>query len=290
MDSVKSFEDYLRNCAQSTNAEKDWGFASASDAEFIDEQISENAESDLGEGCDWWDVRDQGATGACVGYTVADSLLRWVFVKRGWLKENEKLSERFLWMASKEIDEYTDRPTAFLEKQGTSLKTALSIVYKYGIVPAEHFPIDTTEESKKPAFIPLFRRSESAFYAIAAQYRISGYFNLIGDADKLKNDPNQVFGHWRKWLASKKNPSPIAIRIAPDRQFISAKGSGHLEQWTGAFDDRYHACAIVGFREGCFIIRNSWGVDWGDDGYVRITENYAQKAISEAYGIVFYTE
>ena len=37
-----------------------------------------------------------------------------------------------------------------------------------------------------------------------------------------------------------------------------------------------HAIAIVGYdkEEDMFIIRNSWGVDWGMNGYCKIPADY----------------
>ena len=35
----------------------------------------------------------------------------------------------------------------------------------------------------------------------------------------------------------------------------------------------YHAIAIVGYDEDGFIIRNSWGDNFGDNGYVTIPYN-----------------
>ena len=50
MASRNNYENYLRNCTQSKNPEKDWGFASASEANLIDDRTPENSESDLREG------------------------------------------------------------------------------------------------------------------------------------------------------------------------------------------------------------------------------------------------
>lgn len=42
------------------------------------------------------------------------------------------------------------------------------------------------------------------------------------------------------------------------------------EMWIKNENDKFlggHAMTIVGYLEKCFIIRNSWGSDWGDNGY-----------------------
>lgn len=47
-----------------------------------------------------------------------------------------------------------------------------------------------------------------------------------------------------------------------------------------------HAIVIVGFTKDYWIIRNSWGADWGEDGHIRIKKDQNNKnACSiESYG------
>ena len=42
------------------------------------------------------------------------------------------------------------------------------------------------------------------------------------------------------------------------------------EKWAGDTFCGYHAIALVGYNEEGFIIRNSWGRKFGDNGYVTI--------------------
>jgi hypothetical protein len=55
-------------------------------------------------------------------------------VKANRIGANEQLSTRFIWMAAKETDRIVSFPTTFIESEGTSLKTALDIARKYGVV------------------------------------------------------------------------------------------------------------------------------------------------------------
>src|ERR671914_1509306 len=49
-----------------------------------------------------YDVADQKQTGSCMGWALADSVMRLQLVKEGRLRANQRLSARFVWMASKE--------------------------------------------------------------------------------------------------------------------------------------------------------------------------------------------
>ena len=50
----------------------------------------------------WHTVPDQGKTASCVGWAVADSVLRWHLVEAGQLEPTEPLSARHVWMAAME--------------------------------------------------------------------------------------------------------------------------------------------------------------------------------------------
>ena len=44
--------------------------------------------------------------------------------------------------------------------------------------------------------------------------------------------------------------------------------------------------ALVGYGPGGFIVRSSWGADWGKDGYKSASEHYLAEATVESYGVV----
>lgn len=254
----------ILNVLPSADPERDWSFLNAVSAGFAallrDDEMPPKA--DLREA--WWDIADQGTSGSCVGWTVADSLLRWHLVKAGKLKQNEKLSARFIWMAGKETDVYTKRPTSFIEEAPTSLKAGLDIARKFGAVKEEVLPFE------RAALTDL---DGDTFYAMAAQLKISAYFNL---------GLNPL--HWRMWLAKR---GPVAIRLVLDDSFYEASAAKPvLRQYRAATAEGGHAIALVGFEGTRFLVRNSWGERWGEKGYAYVTEAYAKAAFKEAYGVV----
>ena len=192
----------------------------------------------------WWKVNDQGSTGSCVGWATADSVVRWHLAKAGRIANADLLSPRFVWMAAKETDSSTARPTTFVETEGTSLKAALDIVRKYGAIRDKLMPF---------AAGTLFPGDAKTFYALAAQLKILAYFNL---GSNLSN--------WRTWLATK---GPILTRLDVDRTWDQAPATkGVLEEYKPATARGGHAVALVGYRPGSFIVRNSWGTDLGRQG------------------------
>jgi hypothetical protein len=113
----------------------------------------------------WWKISNQLNTGSCVGRATADGVVRWHMVMAGHLDKNTLLSPRFIWMASKETDEFTTRPETFIEGAGTSLKAAMDICRKYGIVTDQLLPFKMETL--------MFAGNENTFFATAAQRKIA---------------------------------------------------------------------------------------------------------------------
>jgi hypothetical protein len=259
---TKSGVKRILNCLPSRNTERDWGFEHAADAGILAARASIPASKDLRES--WWKIGDQGSTGSCVGWATADSLLRWHLVKANRLAKDELLSPRFIWMAAKETDEFINRPTTFIETDGTSLKAALDIARKYGAVVDSVLPFLSGK---------LYPDEAKTFYALAAQRKIASYFNL---GTNLAN--------WRTWLATK---GPILTRLDVDATWDEAKATqGQLDVYQPNTVRGGHAIGLVGYTPDRFIVRNSWGTStWGDQGFGYASLGYAQAAFTEAYGV-----
>ncbi len=261
---------YILNCLPSPKPEKNWTLETAADAGITSAAAprsvaAASANIDLREA--WWAIGDQGNTGSCVGWGAADSVLRWHFVKAGRLAKTEKLSVRYVWMASKETDQYTTRPTSFVESDGTWLTAALGIAQKFGVVTDKVLPFKLGGQSQ------MYTGSANTFYAVAAQRRIASYFNL-----------GRNLTAWRSWLATK---GPILTRLDVDNAFMQATATkGKLDSYTANSGLGGHCVALVGYVNGRFIVRNSWGTGWGDKGFALAADSYAQPAFTEAFGVV----
>ena len=251
---------FILNCDRSAGVQMDWTFADAVEAGVVADAAA-RAEVDLR--ADDWPVRDQGATGACVGFAAADGVLHWHYRQAGLLAAGERPSPRFIWMANKETDLLTSYPTTFIESAGTQIKLALRVARKYGCVTESTLPMDGT----------LSRLSTEAFYAGAARYRIASYHNLGRDPER-----------WRAWIS---NQGPVLVRVMVDRTWErAADADGELDRYREETPAGGHAACLVGYTGTHFIVRNSWGRRWGDGGFAYASEEYAASAFDEAYGAV----
>jgi hypothetical protein len=261
-----TFADYILNCRPSKDTEKDWGLETARAAGIRDLKAAIPPTKDLR--ASWWGIGDQGRTGSCVGWGAADGVLRWHFVLAGRMDEGESVSVRYLWMASKETDQYTERPTTFIEEDGTSLKSALDVARKYGVVTGGVLPFQNPSGSPE-----LYTDGDAAtFYAIASRMRIASYFSL-------GRDP----ADWRSWLATK---GPILTRLDVDAAWDRAtEAHGMLKEYDASTARGGHCVCLVGYTPEHFIVRNSWGRAWGDRGFAYALDSYASAAFTEAYGV-----
>src|SRR4029453_1376166 len=159
-------------------------------------------------------------------------------VEANLLAKDELLSPRFVWMASKEFDEFTTRADTFLEEAGTSLKSAMGTGRKYGTVPDAMLPFHIVTK--------MHLGSENAFYAEAAQRKVASYFNL-------QRDLNQ----WKGRLRS--NWAPHARLSGGHKWDNHTTTGGKLDTYMPNTARGGHAIAIVGYlASGRFIVRNSW--------------------------------
>jgi C1A family cysteine protease len=135
------------------------------------------------------------------------------------------------------------------EDAGSEIRTGIKTIGKQGVCSEDMWPYDVSQFTKKP--------SDDCF-AEALKHRAIKYMRVDQDLEHLKACLQEGF--------------PIVFGFNVFTSFESAKvaKTGMVpmpkknEKNIGG-----HAVAIVGFDDNkqCFIVRNSWGADWGDGGY-----------------------
>jgi C1A family cysteine protease len=257
------FADRICNLVPSRDVSRDWTFQDALSSGSIGAPAALPPKVDLRKA--WWAINNQENTGSCVGWATADGVLRHHLVQANRLRQNQLLSPRFVWMASKETDNFTARPETFIEEAGTSLKAAMDVVRKYGSV------LDSDLSFKISTL--MFSGDENTFYANASTRRSANYFNL-----------GKNLSQWKAWLASN---GPILAGLSVDATWDNATSTaGKLDSFQPSTVRGGHAICVVGYTADRFIIRNSWGAAWGDKGFGYSSVAYINDGFfSEAYGI-----
>jgi hypothetical protein len=159
-------------------------------------------------------------------------------------QEGEKLSQRFIYYNTK-------RESGLWTTQGDYLRNACKAVTKYGAPLEVDFP-DSKENSWEEY---IQKRPSSEVYKKAEQYKGKSYFRVD---DTLEAFRQSVF----------QNQSPIATGIRWNRAYRPNK-EGRLPLPTGK-KTLGHAICCVGWTDNKLWFRNSWGKNWGNEGYFNI--------------------
>lgn len=255
---------FICNVVPSVGTENDWRFDDSITSGAADAPVVLPPSVDLR--TPWWSINSQESTGSCVGWATADGLVRYHMVKVGRIGQSDRLSPRYVWMASKETDTIATRPETFIEGAGTTLKAAVDVTRKFGVALESELPFHISTN--------MFIGNENVFYASCARRRTASYFNL------LKNLQN-----WKSWLATQ---GPILAALNVDASWDGAAATGgNIDTFKPETVRGGHAIAIVGYRtDGRFIVRNSWGTAWGDRGFGYLSPSYISAAFfNESYGI-----
>lgn len=84
------------------------------------------------------------------------------------------------------------------------------------------------------------------------------------------NDYRTVSGE--KWMLQALQTGPIIVEINSDP--LKTYGGGILDKSSNCGVILDHAVVIVGYDEKNWIVRNSWGLSWGENGYFRIMRGF----------------
>lgn len=118
-------------------------------------------------------------------------------------------------------------------------------------------------------------RPSAGLRQVATDFRIDGW-----DRVDFQN-PDQV-----KAQLANGSPVIIAMTTTPD-SFVKPASRTGVYEWDGQAGepDSGHAVIIVGYDDNrqAFRLMNSWGRDWGDEGFLWISYESVTKLVGEAY-------
>jgi cathepsin L len=84
---------------------------------------------------------------------------------------------------------------------------------------------------------------------------------------------------------------PVAVAIDASKSSFNLYKGGIYNEPTCSSSKLDHEVVAVGFGAGYYIVKNSWGVTWGEQGYIRMTRNGSnQCGIASEAVIPFVTE
>ena len=122
-------------------------------------------------------------------------------------------------------------------------------------------------------------------YTNSRRYPISGYVRLFSNPG-VPGTVNERVPPVKKSLSEGK---PVIIGMNVPVSFYNAKGQWRpYENPNGSYGG--HAMCVVGYDDdiygGAFEIQNSWGTNWGNDGYIWISYSTFAAFVDEAYEVI----
>ena len=115
---------------------------------------------------------------------------------------------------------------------------------------------------------------------------IRGYV-LSSDGSKVLVRQGNAFKLYSADPKKKEEPKTVStVGLMVDREWsTAAERGGMLDHFQPGTERGGHAVCLVGYTaDGRFIVRNSWGTGWGDQGFAYASPEYLQAAFfPEAY-------
>lgn len=172
--------------------------------------------------------------------------------------EGVDLSVEFLFWAAKTRD-------AQPGEDGTTLAAASEALAELGQPPAAIWPYDETRDAKSPSYTPPSGAKESAL-----ERRLVGAVGLAPNAPAIRNAVD--------------GGAAVVLGLLLHQEWFVPLADGRIAMPpAGALAIGGHAVLIAGYIDGegdgggRFWVRNSWGTDWGDDGYGLLPYAYVDR-------------
>lgn len=208
-------------------------------------------------------IDDQGRLGSCSANAIVN-VYENMLLSSGET-DFEDLSRLFLYYNSRVLEETVESDSGVIE-----LRSALDAAKDYGICAESIWPYEANTIYTTP--------SDEA-YVDALQRRIPSY-EFIANDDAMR----EVISLYLK---------PVIIGMYVFEDFMKANNKNYVIPMPSdtEFTLGGHAVAVVGYTENKdFIIKNSFGPDWGNNGYAILPKEYSERYVFDRWHITIPKE
>jgi len=217
---------------------------------------------DLREWCS--PVENQGSLGSCTAHAAIGMV---EYYQRRAKGEYLDASRLFLYKVTRNLLEWTGDTGAYL-------RSTMRALVLFGVPPERYWPYRAADFEKEP---PPF------CYAFAQNYKAIKYYRI----DPPGTKPSQVLTSTRRYLLAGL-PCMFGFSVYTN---IPSAGDGKGEIPFPQEGDSLiggHAVLAVGYDDqkkvgkdkGALLIRNSWGVEWGEAGYGWLPYSYIEAGLA----------
>lgn len=177
-------------------------------------------------------VKDQGMCGSCWAFSTAGSMEGYLAIK-GHQTEAVSLSTQELMDCSRKYGN--------MSCNGGEMRNAFKYIIDHGLTTEEKYPYRGRDQKCKKV-----KKEDKLF---------------IPSFTALENQSTSELSD-----ALKKNPVSIGIEVQSDFQAYT----GGVYENENCGSELNHGVLLVGQKDNYYVVKNSWGPDWGEEGYIRI--------------------
>lgn len=243
----------------------------AAAAEYLEQKtVAAPARSEIDLSIGFPPIEDQGDLGSCTAHAGTGLLEYYELQAFGSYVEASRL---FLYKVTRNLLGWTGDTGAYL-------RTTMKAMALFGV----------TTETRIPYVLSRYEEEPSAFdYAYASNYQSISYFRL----DQTGSTPQAVLAKIRAYTSAG-FPSMFGFTLynygnqLGEIAFPSANDAaigGHAVVVAGYDDNRQ-----IGNHKGALKIRNSWGLDWGQQGYGWLPYEYVLTGLAVDFWSLFRAE
>lgn len=183
-------------------------------------------------------VKDQGIVNSCVAHTLSE------FLEETHKDNNIKFSTGFI---------YGYRPIGYSLDEGMYPRQALKTLAKIGNVKYEDF----NHNKEMPEIKQLVDNNIDNLKQKASEYKIISYSRIYTKNEIIKCLYNDI---------TVPISIPVYNNLKLDENNVILEPDGECEG--------YHMMLLCGWNEKGYIVQNSWGKDWGNNGRAILPYNY----------------
>ena len=213
-------------------------------------------------------VKNQGQQGSCLAFSLTSIYEYIINVNQARERAKSKsgeidLSESFLYYIARDVDKTGD--VSVNTDTGSRFLPAMQALKNYGISLEKFWPYNENTFNNKP---------NDEAYKDALNRRLIKALNVNRNVEEIKSALSDGY--------------PVAISLNLFKSFSTSK-DGYVslpteeeiaeslsEDNTNKDKHSRHALVITGFSDNLqmFVVRNSWGAEWGENGYCYIPYSY----------------
>jgi len=183
---------------------------------------------------------DQGACGNCFAYAAAAAVEYWYAHLRQFKRAPPKFSTK----------EFTECTSVNNEPNTGCDGGLMEYVYEYGMNHAMSFKMEYAD----------------MYNGQCSNNLAPSHLTVLGYEDTGRNENQNIEDKIQHLLYKY---GPITIGIDTNNDYLDSYVSGIFDE-SLCGTDIDHAVAIVGYTPDYWIVKNSWGADWGEAGYFNL--------------------